>query len=122
MPQNYRHESLHCAKNDTVTKFLVSKIIFSEKSLSVHMSVCPSVPSPSPSRPPKKLLKLKTLISKVVRYTLRDATTTAAAAAAAAALLGNAKPSHVYTTQFRVGPKQFCALAHLGCTHAAGTS
>ena len=76
---------------------ILSKIIFSEKSLSVHMSV-PSL-SPSPSRHPKKSLKLNTLLSKVVRYTLRDATATATAAAAAAAgLLGEAKQSYVYTT------------------------
>ena len=67
------------------------------------------------------MLKLKTLLSKVVRYTLRYAIATtagagtgaaaaaaaaaanaAAAAAAAAALLGKAKPNYVYTTQFRV--------------------
>ena len=67
---------------------------------------------PVPVTVPKKSLKLKTLLSKVVRYTLRDASATAtanaaaaaaaAAAATAAALLGEAKPSYVYTTQFRV--------------------
>ena len=38
-----------------------------------------------------------------------------------------AKPSQVYTILkkhhlLRVGPKQLCALGHLGCTRAAGTS
>ena len=38
-----------------------------------------------------------------------------------------AKPSYVYTIFKkhylpRVGPKQLCASAHLGCTRAAGTS
>ena len=37
------------------------------------------------------------------------------------------KPSYVYTFKSkhhlsRVGPKQLCALAHLGCTREAGTS
>ena len=53
----------------------ISKIIFSEKSLSVRMFVCLSVPSvPSvPSRPvpEKKTLKQKILLNKVVRYTSR---------------------------------------------------
>ena len=52
-----------------------SKKIFPEKSLSVHMFVCLSVPSvPSvPSRPvpEKKSLKQKILLNKVVRYTSR---------------------------------------------------
>ena len=79
--------------------------------------------------PPKKSLKLKTLLSKVVRYTIRvtkihpesccrrhcrcrccmpllHAAAAAAVAAAAAtkttAFLGKAKPSYVYSTQFRV--------------------
>ena len=84
-----------------------SKIIFSEKSLSVHMS-------PSRPRPPKKSLKLKTLLSKVVRQTIRVTkihpvmlppllhATAAAAATKTSAFLGEAKPSYVYSTQFRV--------------------
>ena len=50
----------------------ISKMIFSEKSLSVRMSVCLSVPSvPSRPVPEKKLLKQKILLNKVVRYTSR---------------------------------------------------
>ena len=53
----------------------ISKIIFSEKNLSVHMSVCLSRLSRPvlsvPSRPPKKSLKQKTLLNKVVRHTSR---------------------------------------------------
>ena len=42
-------------------------------------------------------------------------------------LLREAEPSYTYTTLKkyhlpRVGPKQLCAIAHLGCTRAAGTS
>ena len=42
-------------------------------------------------------------------------------------LPSEAKLNYVYTTLkkyhlLRVGPKQLCALAHLGCTRAAGTS
>ena len=42
-------------------------------------------------------------------------------------LPSEAKLNYVYTTLKkhhlpRVGPKQLCALAHLGCTRAAGTS
>ena len=35
-----------------------------------------------------------------------------------------AKPRYVFRVSSppRVGPKQLCALAHLGCTRAAGTS
>ena len=31
---------------------------------------------------------------------------------------------HIYVSNWAlcVGPKQLCALAHLGCTHEAGTS
>ena len=42
-------------------------------------------------------------------------------------LTQEAKPSCVHTILkkhqlLRVGPKQLCVLAHLGCTHEAGTS
>ena len=150
----------------------LSKIIFSEKSLSVHMSVllsvCPSVRLSVPSRPrpcpPKKSLKLKTLLRKVIRYTIRvtkihpesccrcrrhccrccmlllhaaaaasaAAAYTAATSAAATkttAFLGKAKPSYLYSTQFRVtSPLQswskavFFVLAHLGGTCTVDTS
>ena len=53
-------------------KIVLSKIIFSEKSLSVHMSVCLSRPvCPVLSRPQKKSLKQKILLNKVVRCTSR---------------------------------------------------
>ena len=114
-----------------VRKMLVSKIIFSKKSLSVHMSVRPSVPSPSrprpvpspsPSRPPKKLLKLKTLLSKVVRYTLGMLLPPPllhcwARRSRATYIQHNLEFHHLS----RVGPKQLCALAHLESTRAAGT-
>ena len=51
---------------------VISKIIYPEKSLSVRMSVCLSVPSvPSRPVPEKKSLKQKILLNKVVRYTSR---------------------------------------------------
>ena len=51
----------------------ISKIIFSEKSLSVHMSVRLSrhVTSRPRPRPPQKSLNQKMLLNKVARYTTR---------------------------------------------------
>ena len=66
-------EIIKFLKKEKIKKNLViiSKIIFSEKSLSVHMSRhVTSRPRPRP-RPPKESLKLKTLLSKVVRCTIR---------------------------------------------------
>ena len=105
-----------------------SKIIFSEKSLSVH--VCPSVrpsvrpvPSPSPSLSPKKVIETENFAKKSYQIHYKGDKNTSrvvlplsppllpllhapAAAAAAAtkttAFLGKAKPSYVYSTQFRV--------------------
>ena len=120
-----------------------SKIIFSEKSLSVHMSVCPSRPRPSPC-PPKKSLKLKTLLSKVVRHTIRVTKIhpvmlpplLLSPSPPPTLLLPPPKPLHFWARRSRamyiqhnlefhhlsrVGPKQLCALAHLGSTREAGT-
>ena len=67
--------SLHIQLNtDFFLRFILqkSKIIFPEKSLSVHMSVCLFVcPVLSRHVPPKKSLKQKILLNKVVRYTSR---------------------------------------------------
>ena len=101
-----------------------SKIIFSKKSLSVHMSVRLSVrpfvrpvPSPSPSLSPKKVIETENFAKKSYQIHYKGDKNTSrvvlplsppmllllhAAAAAAAAFLGKAKPSYVYSTQFRV--------------------
>ena len=107
-----------CVMWNSIDFYIPSKIIFSEKSLSVHMSV-----RPSPSRPPKKLLKLKTLLSKVVRYTLGMLLPPPllhcwARRSRATYIQHNLEFHHLS----RVGPKQLCALAHLESTRAAGTS
>ena len=100
--------------------------------MSVRLSVCPSHaityrPCPCPC-PPKKSLKLKTLLRKVIRYTIRvtkihpesccrcrrhccrccmprlrcHCRRSSAAATKTTAFLDEAKPSYVYSTQFRV--------------------
>ena len=74
-----------------------SKIIFSEKSLSVHMSVRPSRPRHVPVTSPQKVAETENFAKQSCQIHFRDATATTAAA-----LLGEAKPSHIYTTQFRV--------------------
>ena len=124
----------------------LSKIIFSEKSLSVHMSVCPSVcpsrpvlsrPRPCPC-PPQKVIETENFAKQSCQIHYKGDKTTSKvmlppllhAAAAIKTLHFWARRSRAAYIQHnlefyhlsRVGPKQLCALAHLGCTRAASTS
>ena len=90
--------------------YIASKILFSETSLSVPMSVPVLSPSLQKSRWNRKFCYTK--LSDILQGWQKNIQSNAA-------VLG-------YTLEFhhlpRVSPKQLCALAHLGCTYKVGTS